>query len=560
MMALAAENAPSVFTRAQAMASTRRDEWISAELRELLQLLDESTVRFVSARNMRGRRPLRVGWKHYIKPDGRLRCRFYVCGYSQQHGRDYWEVYAPTARASTVRLVLAVAARYGLRISLLDVRTAFMTSPIDVEGLFARMPPGYELYDEEGFPIFLELLGGINGLRQGAHLFYVRVEVVMLAFGFVQCSVDVCLYIFREGTELLVVAVHVDDFVCAWSCGALFERFLRHFEATFKCSRQDDPPLLLGGELQYLEDGGFRYTNRRLIGTLAATMGFETAASVPSVARDGLILPRSDVVEELSDAQRAAFAEVVPQLPAVVGLASYIVGSTMPEGLRLVREAQGTVSTPSWALFEALKRFARYAINHADEGIVFAGRSTQRPVMAYADAAYLTDIMAADTEGSSWRGHAVYVYGGLVEALSTRVRVIAPHVMAIELLASTGTLSGVERAVTALREMGLEPEEGPLALLVTDSQPLIGAAERTGTDLSTRHLRMHMLLLQQELRSGLILLGWTRSADMPADVLTKHVQRVITERLVPMLRGAVPIPDAVVGGAAVWGPQPPAAP
>ena len=51
--------------------------------------------------------------------------RLVVKGYTQEHGIDYTEVYAPVARMDTVRMIIVFAAQKGWKLYELDVKSAF---------------------------------------------------------------------------------------------------------------------------------------------------------------------------------------------------------------------------------------------------------------------------------------------------------------------------------------------------------------------------------------------------------------------------------------------------
>ena len=47
-------------------------------------------------------------------------------GYSQVHGFDYTETFAPVAKMDSIRLVLVVAASKGWQVHHMDVKSAFL--------------------------------------------------------------------------------------------------------------------------------------------------------------------------------------------------------------------------------------------------------------------------------------------------------------------------------------------------------------------------------------------------------------------------------------------------
>jgi len=56
----------------------------------------------------------------------RYKGRFVAKGFSQRPGLDFTEVFAPTVRMATVRLILAIAAIEGLHLRSVDISNAFL--------------------------------------------------------------------------------------------------------------------------------------------------------------------------------------------------------------------------------------------------------------------------------------------------------------------------------------------------------------------------------------------------------------------------------------------------
>jgi hypothetical protein len=59
--------------------------------------------------------------------------RFVARGFSQIEGIDYGETFAPIARYSSIRSILALSAQMGSRIHQMDVQTAFLNRIIEEE-------------------------------------------------------------------------------------------------------------------------------------------------------------------------------------------------------------------------------------------------------------------------------------------------------------------------------------------------------------------------------------------------------------------------------------------
>ena len=66
-----------------------------------------------------------------IKSSGRHKARLVARGFSQVYGQDYFETYAPVARLTSIRVLLAIAARHRLQVHQMDVKTAFLYGDLD---------------------------------------------------------------------------------------------------------------------------------------------------------------------------------------------------------------------------------------------------------------------------------------------------------------------------------------------------------------------------------------------------------------------------------------------
>lgn len=73
----------------------------------------------------------------------RRKARLVAKGYSQRPGLDFNETFAPVVRLSSVRLLVALAAKYSLKIHQLDVITAFLNGELE-ENLYIDIPDKLE--------------------------------------------------------------------------------------------------------------------------------------------------------------------------------------------------------------------------------------------------------------------------------------------------------------------------------------------------------------------------------------------------------------------------------
>lgn len=102
-------------------------------------------------------------------------------GYSQEHGIDYSEVYAPVARMDTLRTLLATAAHKGWEIYQLDVKSAFLHGVL-LEDVYIQQPKGY-VHNGEEDKVY-KLNKALYGLKQASRAWFSRIEEYFIKEGF----------------------------------------------------------------------------------------------------------------------------------------------------------------------------------------------------------------------------------------------------------------------------------------------------------------------------------------------------------------------------------------
>ncbi|GJY48599.1 zinc finger, CCHC-type containing protein [Tanacetum coccineum] len=100
-----------------------------------------------------GCRPLGCKWifKRKLKVDGtveKFKARLVIQGFKQKSGIDYFDTYAPVARISTIRLLIAMASIHSLIIHQMDVKTTFLNGELEEE-VYMNQPLGFILPGNE---------------------------------------------------------------------------------------------------------------------------------------------------------------------------------------------------------------------------------------------------------------------------------------------------------------------------------------------------------------------------------------------------------------------------
>ena len=136
--------------------------------------------------------------------------RLVVQGFSQVEGVDYEETFAPVAKVTTFRLMLALSRVLNLQIHQLDVDSAFLYADLD-EDVYMTPPPGMNI--KAGY--CLKLDKSLYGLKQAPRNWNKNIADQIVSMGFKQCVLDNCLFVKTEGEETYLISLYVDDILVA---------------------------------------------------------------------------------------------------------------------------------------------------------------------------------------------------------------------------------------------------------------------------------------------------------------------------------------------------------
>ncbi|GJS21904.1 retrovirus-related pol polyprotein from transposon TNT 1-94 [Tanacetum coccineum] len=198
-------------------------------------------------------------WIYKVKldePGGILKnkARLVARGYRQEEGIDFEESFAPVARLEAIRIFIVFAAHMNIVIYQMDVNTAFLNGNLREE-VYVSQPDGF--VDPDNPNHVYKLKKALYGLKQAPHAWYDMLSSFLISQDFSNGLVDPTLFICREGKELLLVQIYVDDIIFAASTPELCDLFAKITCSKFKMSMMGKILFFLGLQISQNPKGIF---------------------------------------------------------------------------------------------------------------------------------------------------------------------------------------------------------------------------------------------------------------------------------------------------------------
>ena len=174
-------------------------------------------------------------WVFRIKRDAsgkvqKYKARLVAQGFTQIYGLDFLDTFVPVARLSAIRAVIALAASEDWELHQMDVKSAYLNSPIDAE-IYMRLPPGY---GQKG--MVAKLNRGLYGLRQSGNLWHKTLSVAFDKLHLTRSATDHGVLFSHDSEGTTILCSSTDDFLIAASSTKRMSTFKgnlsQHFEMT----------------------------------------------------------------------------------------------------------------------------------------------------------------------------------------------------------------------------------------------------------------------------------------------------------------------------------------
>lgn len=497
---------PKTFT--EAMSSQDVAFWKEAIQDEMDSIVGNNTWELSDLPT--GCKPLGCKWifKRKMKADGsidKFKARLVIQGFKQREGVDYFDTYAPVARITTIRLLIALASIHGLVIHQMDVKTAFLNGDLDEE-VYMKQPEGFIVKGQEHK--VCRLIKSLYGLKQAPKQWHQKFDEVILGDGFKINQADKCVYSkFNNSGQGVIICLYVDDMLIFGTNQIEVDKTKEFLSTKFSMKDLGEADVILGIKIKR-EGKGLTLTQSHYIEKVVKRFQCDksTPVSTPMDPSEKLLPNLGEPISQLEYSQ-------------VIGCLMYAMTSTRPDIAFAVGKLSRYTSRPSSSHWKALRRVLRYLKGTMTYGIAYVGSPST--LEGYTDASWITNM----EDHSSTSGWVFLLGGGAISWASKKQSCITTSTMESEFVALAAAGKEAEWLRNLIHEIPLWPKPiSPIAIFC-DSQSTLAKAYSQVYNGKSRHLGVRHSSIRELITHGVISVVFVRTHNNLADHLTKSLAK-----------------------------------
>jgi hypothetical protein len=439
-------------------------------------------------------------YKIKTKSDGsieRYKAHHVTKGYAQEYGIDYEETFAPVARITSVRSLLAIAAVHQWPLFQMDVKNAFLNGDL-TEEVYMQAPPGYLVCPDK----VCLLRRALYGLKQAPRAWFAKFSSIVHQFGFSSSSHDTALFICLSDKGMILLLLYVDDMIITGDDHSGISDFKLFLHQQFEMKDLGHLSYFLGLEVSS-DSIGYYLSQAKYASDLLSRAGLTDTKIVSTPLEMTARLTPLDGTP-LSD------ATLYRQL---VGSLVYLT-VTRPDIAHAVHLVSQFLSAPHSTHYAAVIHILRYIKGTMFHGLHFSAHSTLN-LCAYSDADWAGD----PTDRRSTTGFCFFLGDSLISWRSKKQHIVSRSSTEAEYCALADTTSELLALHWLLEDMGLT-HSSP-TVIHCDNRSAIQIAHNDVFHERTKHIEIDCHLVRHHLFAGMLRLLPVSSSDQTADIFTK---------------------------------------
>lgn len=499
----------------QALRSPDTEKWKKAMREEIDALRNNKTWTIVE----RPEHKKIIGSKWVLRTklnaDGlveRRKARLVARGFTQRKDLDYFETFAPVARAESIRTVMALAVEKNLYVHQLDFVSAYLNGELNEElyleipDFFSKIIKNEEMQKSTENKVF-RLNKALYGLKQSGRCWFKKLDEKLKEMSFKQSSADHCVY-YQNDVCLSIIVIYVDDLIVASSSREKMKEIKRKL-STFKMKDLGQINYCLGINFKHNHASNrISMDQEGLIENIIQKFNMEDCKPAPIPLNPSIKLTKTMSPQNKEEQEEMS---TVPYRN-LIGSLMYLATSTRPDIMHAVSLLSQFNENPGLSHWKAAKRVLRYLKGTKRMKLVF--EKTEERLVGFADADWGNDM----DDRRSYTGYFFKLANAAISWSSRKQKSVALSSTEAEYVSLSEAAKEAIHLKILLEE--IIGDQGRLTIF-NDNQ---GAGQMTKNPIchsKAKHIDIRYHHIREVINSGVINVEYQPTEEMPADVLTK---------------------------------------
>ena len=450
-----------------------------------------------------------------------------------QKDDSYNELFAPTGKSTSIKLIIAHAVQNDNELDQFDVSTAFLHAKVE-EDVYIKLPDGCGIHTGK----IWKLNKALYGLKQAPHAWNKEINQTLISLGYKPTYSDPCVYCKYVIKERIILYLYVDDSIIDYhiSIKKIWLDDFNILKSKYKIKDLGPCNWILNMKLVRDRKAGTvtlsqeAYIKQILINS---HMDISTTKSVDNPGDPSLYVELKDgdtPFPALTVTQHAYYRKVLGEL-------LYAAIMTRMDIAHSVAYLSRFLSKPTMQHLNAVKRILRYLVGTAHYAMIFNAKfmpldlpdrsinTTDFPILAYTDASWGNDL----EDSKSTSATMIKFLGQLIAWLSKKQDCVANSSTESEYYALSLTISEVLWVQHWVEEVF---NTLYTVLVLCDNQSAIYLSNTDSVHKKSKHIRIKYHFIRDYIRKGDIKVTWVQTLNQQADILTKCLSTKLFNNIV----------------------------
>ena len=397
---------------------------------------------------------------------------------------------------------MALVAHFDLELHQMDFKTAFLNGDLE-EVVYMDQPQGFETTSKRN--LVCRLKKSIYGLKQASRQWYLKFNDTVLSYGFVEMTVDRCIYMKVVGSKFIILVLYVDDILLAANDRGLLHDVKNFLSSNFEMKDMGEASYVIGIEIfQDISQGILGLSQKAYINKVLERFKMESCSlsPVPIQKGDNFSLsqcPKNDLEhKEMDNIPYASQTCTRPDISFAVGMLGRY------------------QSNPGLFHWRAAKKVLRYLQGTKDHMLTYR-RTSNLEIVGYSDSDYAG---CKDTQKSTF-GYSFFLADGAISWKSGKQSVITTSTMEAEFIAcfeATVQSLWLRNFINGLSIIGIIAKQ---MRIYCDNAVAVFFSKNDRYTKGAKHMDLKYLSVKEEVQNQRVQIVHIGTHDMIVDPLTK---------------------------------------